>query len=117
MDRLLPPPHKCGERKPWCRCLFPAELINVGIIGASLVSISKPRCRLLAHRCLRVLGRACPLCPGISDVDLFSYREGILDLDAEVSDGAFDFGVAKQELHGAQVAGSTIDQRRLCSPQ
>lgn len=72
---------------------------------------------VMAHRCLCVLGRACPLCPGISDVDLFSYREGIIDLDAEVSDGAFDFGVAKQELHGAQVAGSTIDQRRLCSPQ
>ena len=46
------------------------------------------------------MGRACLLCPGISDVDLFSYREGIIDLDAEVSDGAFDFGVAEQELHG-----------------
>jgi hypothetical protein len=29
-------------------------------------------------------GRACPLCPGISDVDLFRYREGIIDLDAGV---------------------------------
>ena len=46
-------------------------------------------------------GRACLLCPGISDVDLFGYREGIIYLDAEVSDGAFDFGVAKQELHGS----------------
>jgi hypothetical protein len=45
-----------------------------------------------SYRC--VLGRACPLCPGISDVDLFSYREGIIDLDTEVSNGAFDFGVA-----------------------
>jgi hypothetical protein len=26
---------------------------------------------------------------------LFRYCEGIIDLDAEVSDGAFDFGVAK----------------------
>jgi len=42
---------------------------------------------------------------------LFSYREGVIDLNAEVSDGAFDFGVAEQELHGPQVAGSTIDQR------
>ena len=40
----------------------------------------------------------------MSDVDLFSYREGVIYLDAEVSDGAFDFGVAKQELHGPQVA-------------
>jgi hypothetical protein len=40
---------------------------------------------------------------------LFSYREGVIDLDAEVSDGVFDFGVAEQELHGPQVTGSTID--------
>jgi len=54
---------------------------------------------------------------GISDVDLFSYREGIIDLDAEVSDGAFDFGVTEQELHGPQVLGSTINKCRLRSPQ
>jgi hypothetical protein len=48
---------------------------------------------------------------------LFSFREGVIDLNAEVSDGAFDFGVAEQELHGPQIAGSTIDQRCLCSPQ
>ena len=38
----------------------------------------------------------CLLCPVISDVDLFSYGEGIIYLNAEVSDGAFDFGVAEQ---------------------
>jgi hypothetical protein len=70
----------------------------------------------MAQSCRCVLGRACPLCPDISDVDLFRYREGIVDLNAEVSDGAFDFGVAKQKLHGPQVASSTVDQRRLCSP-
>jgi catechol 1,2-dioxygenase len=40
-----------------------------------------------------------PLCPGISDVDLFRYREGIIYLNAEVSHSAFNLGVA-QELHG-----------------
>jgi hypothetical protein len=50
--------------------------------------------------CFEQTGRACPLCPGISDVDLFSYREGVIDLNAEVSDGAFDLGVTEQELHG-----------------
>ena len=50
----------------------------------------KPRC---------VLGRACPLCPGISDVYLFSYRESVINLNAEVSDGAFDFCVTEQELY------------------
>jgi hypothetical protein len=39
---------------------------------------------------------------------LFSYGEGIIDLNAEVSDGAFDLGAAEQELHGPQIAGSTI---------
>jgi hypothetical protein len=41
-------------------------------------------------------GRACPLCPGTSDVNLFRYREGIIDLDAKVPDRAFDFGVAER---------------------
>ena len=41
------------------------------------------------------LGRACLLCPGISDVDLFRYLQGIIYLNAEVSDGAFDLGVAE----------------------
>jgi hypothetical protein len=39
--------------------------------------------------------------PSVSDIDLFGYCEGIIYLDAEVSDGAFDFGVAEQELHGS----------------
>jgi hypothetical protein len=64
-----------------------------------------------------VTGRASLLCPAPSDINLFRYGKGIIDLDAEVPDGAFDFGVAKQELHGPQIARSTIDQRCLCSPQ
>jgi hypothetical protein len=55
--------------------------------------------RLLARFCRERTGRACLLCPGISDVDLFRYREGIIHLNAKVSDGAFDLGVAEQELH------------------
>jgi hypothetical protein len=54
---------------------------------------------LLARFCRERTGRACLLCPGISDVDLFRYREGIIHLNAKVSDGAFDLGVAEQELH------------------
>jgi hypothetical protein len=42
------------------------------------------------------MGRACPLCPGISDVNLFCYRERIIDLDSKVPDGAFDLGVTEQ---------------------
>ena len=52
----------------------------------------------MARFCRERTGRACLLCPGISDVDLFRYREGIIHLNAKVSDGAFDLGVAEQEL-------------------
>ena len=46
---------------------------------------------MLAQIC-QCWSAACPLCPGISDINLFSYREGIIDLDAKVSNGAFDLG-------------------------
>ena len=60
-----------------------------------------------------VLGRACPLCPGISDVNLFSYRKRVIDLNAEISDRALDFGVAQQDLDGPEIAGAFVYQRRL----
>ena len=37
--------------------------------------------------------------PDISDINLFRYREGIIYLNAEVSDGAFNSCVSEQELH------------------
>jgi hypothetical protein len=46
---------------------------------------------------LRV-GRACRLCPSISDINLFGYCQRIIDLDTEIPDCAFDFGMPKQEL-------------------
>jgi hypothetical protein len=46
------------------------------------------------NRLLEV-GRACPLCPGISDVNLFRYCQRVIDLDAEISDRAFDLGMSK----------------------
>jgi len=42
------------------------------------------------------MGRAYPLCPGISDISLFRYRERVVDLDAEVADGAFDLRVTER---------------------
>jgi hypothetical protein len=44
---------------------------------------------------------------------LFRYGKGIINLDAEVPDGAFDLGVPEQELHGAQIAGTPVNQGRL----
>jgi hypothetical protein len=45
-------------------------------------------------------GRACPLCPGISDINLFRYCQSVIDLDAEIPDRAFDLGMPEQELDG-----------------
>jgi hypothetical protein len=47
--------------------------------------------------------------PANSDIDLFCYGQGVIDLDAEVSDGTFDFGVAEQKLHGPQIARPPVD--------
>lgn len=55
---------------------------------------SKPCARALelpplARICRGKTGRAHLLCPRTSDVNLFRYRKGIIDLDPEVSDGTF----------------------------
>ena len=67
-------------------------------------------CPDMARRGPNGSGRACLLCPGSSDVNLFRNGEGIIDLDTEVPDSAFDLGVTEQELHGAQIAGTSVDQ-------
>jgi hypothetical protein len=51
---------------------------------------------LLAQTGGQKSGRACPLCPSISDIDLFRYRQGIVYFDPEISYCALDLGVTKQ---------------------
>src|SRR5690242_5572427 len=63
------------------------------------------------------MGRARPLCPGTSDINLFRYRERVIDLNAEVANRTFDLGVTEQELHRPQIAGAPMDQGRLRAPQ
>ena len=55
--------------------------------------------------------------PCTSNVYLLRYGEGIVHIDAEISDSALNLGVTKQKLDGAQIAGAAVDQRRLRSPQ
>ena len=55
-------------------------------------------------------GRACLLGPGISDINLFRYCQGVIDLDAEIPDRAFDLGMPEQELDGPEIACPSIDQ-------
>jgi hypothetical protein len=51
-----------------------------------------------------VKGRARPLCPGISEIDLFRYCQGVIDLNAEIPDRAFDLGRSEQELVGPEIS-------------
>ena len=62
-------------------------------------------------------GRACPLCPGISDINLFRYCKGVIDLDAEIPNRAFDLGMPQQELDSPEIARPPIDERRFCPSQ
>ncbi len=53
----------------------------------------------------------------LSQIGLLGQDQGVVDLDAEVADGALQLGVAEQELTGAQVAGALVDQRHLGAAQ
>jgi hypothetical protein len=41
-------------------------------------------------------GSARPLCPGVSDIHLFRYCEGVVDLNPKVSDCAFNLGMPER---------------------
>ncbi len=89
------------------------------IISSRKLSLGAPATHLsrLAQTSLSGSGRARRLCPGISDVDLFSYCKRIVDLDAEVANGTLDLGMPKQELNRAQIASPLVDQCRLGPPK
>jgi hypothetical protein len=63
------------------------------------------------------LGRARQLCPGTSDLDFLRNLDGIIDLNAEISNRTLNFRMAQQKLDSPQVAGSAVDERRLGPPQ
>ncbi len=46
--------------------------------------------QLLARSCHDQTGRACPLYPGRSDLDLFRYGESVVDFDAKIANGALN---------------------------
>ena len=53
---------------------------------------------------------------GNLDFGLLRNLESIIDLNAKVPDRAFELGMAKKKLHGAQILGPSVDQRRLRAP-
>jgi hypothetical protein len=62
-------------------------------------------------------GRACPLYPVISDINLFRYRRSIVHFYSKISNCACDLGVAKQRLDGPKIPRAPVDQGSLCSSQ
>jgi hypothetical protein len=62
-------------------------------------------------------GRACRLCPGTSDINLLCYGQRVVDLNPKVADCALDLRMAEEYLHGAEISGALVDQRRLSAPQ
>ncbi len=58
------------------------------------------------------LGAGLPLYLG-----LLGHLQGVVHLDAEVTDRAFELGMSEQQLDRAQVLGPAVDQGRLRSPQ
>jgi hypothetical protein len=49
----------------------------------------------MARSCRSKRGRAGLLCPGSSDINLFRYGQGIVYVDPEVPDHAFNLSVAE----------------------
>lgn len=49
---------------------------------------------------------------GNSDLGSFGQGEGILDINAQIADGALNLGVAKQDLDRTQIASLFLSRRR-----
>jgi hypothetical protein len=44
---------------------------------------------------------------------MFCYCQSVINFDAEISDRAFDLGVAKQKLDSPEIAGALVNQGSL----
>jgi hypothetical protein len=55
------------------------------------------------------LGRLVQAAPENLDLDLLGNCERVINIDAEISDGALDLGMAQQELDGTEVARSSVN--------
>ena len=62
-------------------------------------------------------GQSMSALPNSSNLNLFCYRNRIVNFDAQIANGAFDFGMPEQQLNGTQVPGSSVDQRGFGSAQ
>jgi hypothetical protein len=58
-------------------------------------------------------GRAFPPPPERLDVNLLRNRDGIIHLDAQIPNGALDFGVTEKQLNGPKISRAPVNQRCL----
>ena len=63
------------------------------------------------------VGGACLLRPGISDVNLLRYRQGIIYFDAQISDGASNLCMPEQQLDSPEISRAPINQGSFGSSQ
>ena len=50
---------------------------------------------------------------GTLNFSLFRQLQGVIDLDSQIANCAFKFGVTQKQLHGPEVFGSFINERCL----
>jgi len=69
------------------------------LAGFELAHQRNPNMTATGENLLRMAGRACPLCPCTSDVNLFGNRQRVVHVDSEVTHRAFKLGVSEQQLY------------------
>ncbi len=67
----------------------------------------------MAIPCLSLIGQSRSALPSESDVNLLCNGQRVIDLYAEIPDGALDLAMTQEQLDRPQVAGSSVDQSRL----
>jgi len=63
------------------------------------------------------VGQSMSALPWYSDINLFSDGKCIINLNAEITNRAFDLRVAQKQLDGPEVAGSAINEGRFSSAE
>ncbi len=68
------------------------------------------------HASLREKWQGASALPSSSNVNFLRDIQGIVHLNAQISDGAFNLRMSKEKLNCSQISGSTIDECSLGSP-
>ena len=89
---------------------LPGEFSDRPLLADTTLSASVPEAAARSQNCSRRAAATARL-----DLSLLRDFQGIVDLDAKVSDCRLQLGMTKQKLNGPQVLRTLVDQRRLRS--